>query len=194
MWDPWQNHPQSAVGDCRHIRAQRDTETCKPALCGGVSGSRLLPTNLDRQSVTNGQNVRLMESKHQGTQSHTVFSQQLVAWKMVGPRATVVSIISAVCLTSLSVFLFISRTQIGKAISPQMRLQECALPVEQRTAGGAYRLEDPAIVPGALETVVGNALLSTHLARLWGGCFKGAPSEASRPPGGCHSGHLQARC
>lgn len=116
-----------------------------------------------------------------------MFSQQLVARKMAGPRAAVVSIISAVCLTSLSVFLFISRTQIGKAISPQMRLQECALPVEQRTAGGAYRLEDPAVAPGALETVVGNALLSTDLARLWGGCFTGAPSEANRLPGRCHS-------
>lgn len=86
--------------------------TLRPASLPVMAGcwSRLLPANLDRQSVTNRQNVRLMESKHQGTRSHTVFSQQLVARKMVGPRAVVVSIISAVCLTSLSVFLFISRT------------------------------------------------------------------------------------
>lgn len=74
-----------------------------------------------------------------------------------------VSITPAVCLTSWSVFLFISRTQIGKSISPQMWLQECALPVEKKAAGGAYSLEDPVLAP-MLWRLLGNAALSIHLA------------------------------
>lgn len=63
---------------------------------------------------------------------------------MARPRPARVSITRAVCLTSRSVFLFISRTQIGKSISPQMWLQECGLPAERRAAGGVCRPEDPA--------------------------------------------------
>lgn len=56
------------------------------------------------ESVTNGQNVRVMESKH-GRPGHGLWPRQSLA---------------AVCLTSPSVFLLISRTQIGKEISLQM--------------------------------------------------------------------------
>lgn len=44
-----------------HIKGHRPA---RPLCSSWLSGSRLLPSSLDRQSVTNGQNVRLIESKH----------------------------------------------------------------------------------------------------------------------------------
>lgn len=75
--------------------------------CGGDLGDPLWKEGSSPgrpESVTNGQNVRVMESKH-GRPGHGLWPRQSLA---------------AVCLTSPSVFLLISRTQIGKEISLQM--------------------------------------------------------------------------
>ena len=76
------------------------------------------------ESVTNGQNVRVMESKH-GRPGHGLWPRQSLA---------------AVCLTSPSVFLLISRTQIGKEISLQM-LRCRNAPSRQGSSGSSLGAE-----------------------------------------------------
>lgn len=103
---------------------------------------------------------------------------------MAGPSAAEVSITPAVCLTSPTVFLFISRTQIGKAISPQMRTQECTLPGEQ-LAVGSCSLKD---------SLGGCALLSTHLAGLGEGVLQVLPLKPEHAQGAVILTILKERC